>query len=166
MLQYYTLKYKWRLLDEKTIDMGNGIIGTCTDPKCPIYLDNQGILGGAYSFEGDDFISIPDEDSLTRQIFSISVWVKPSELSEYDEIISKYNEFLIRRNGTYIHFFLYEAAKPTAKWEPRVRGISLIDTVNSSNSLNNSGGIVRNVVIYHNSRSMKIESFAQCICSY
>ena len=117
-------------LDEKTIDMGNGIIGTCTDPKCPIYLDNQGILGGAYSFEGDDFISIPDEDSLTRQIFSISVWVKPSELSEYDEIISKYNEFLIRRNGAYILFYLYEAAKPTAKWEPRVPGITLVDTVN------------------------------------
>jgi len=76
-------------------DLGSGNNdGTCAfGTTCPTYLSNGGKLGGAYDFDGiDDYIDVGDVSAFDfdgTQPFTISAWVKPTQVTGFDTIISK-----------------------------------------------------------------------------
>jgi hypothetical protein len=55
---------------------------------------NDGILGGAMSFTGSNYIQIPNHDSLNfgKNDFTLSAWINVGNNLQYNEIINKFNK--------------------------------------------------------------------------
>jgi len=70
----------------------NGTLGSNNLSKAPTWT-SSGHSGGAYSFDGDDFIACGDDASLnfedSSEHFTISVWAKMSTAYNYDTIFGK-----------------------------------------------------------------------------
>jgi formylglycine-generating enzyme required for sulfatase activity len=71
-----------------------------------------GQVGGALSFDGDDYVQVADDDSLDiSDEITISAWINPSNTSSIRMIVSKYKDYagmsyLLELSNEKLHFML------------------------------------------------------------
>ena len=71
----------------------NGTGGNGTSSATPRW-NSSGILGGAYSFDGGDYVEVPDDPSLNFGTgdFTVEAWIYIDSLAdEHNRILTKYN---------------------------------------------------------------------------
>ena len=71
---------------------GNNHDGVIVGNPSPT-TDRFGSNNGAYSFDGNSYISIPDDSSLNLSEYTISAWVNSTNLSGYRAILAKGESF-------------------------------------------------------------------------
>jgi parallel beta-helix repeat protein len=75
-------------------------------------IPTTGQIGGALSFDGDDYVQVADDDSLDiSNNITISAWINPSNISSIRMIVSKYKDYagmsyLLELRDEKLHFML------------------------------------------------------------
>jgi hypothetical protein len=60
-------------------DGPSGLTATCTGAACPV-AGSRGQIREAPVFDGDDLLTIPDNNALDLETFSVGLWVKPQQI--------------------------------------------------------------------------------------
>ena len=106
----------WRFNNDANDSSGNGNHGTVYEAY---YVDSPMDMGMALSFNGNDYVIVPDSNTLdiTDEI-TIEAWVYPTNVSSYRTIVSKRSgsvaNYALRLRGGQVEF--YYRPSGASKW--------------------------------------------------
>ncbi|MDD5433464.1 MAG: LamG domain-containing protein, partial [Candidatus Pacebacteria bacterium] len=85
---------------DKSINKNNGdLYGACPGAAaCPTWTTN-GKFGKALSFDGGDYVSVPDNAMFNTKSFTVCAWARPASFSDYQNILAKQQDASFEQFG-------------------------------------------------------------------